>query len=36
MAQYASLINPLKLNGNYMSHLLQQSITLHFVFMCFL
>jgi hypothetical protein len=29
------LFNPLKLSGNNMSHLLQQSINLHFVFMCF-
>jgi hypothetical protein len=28
------LLNHLKPNGNYMSHLLQQSVTLHFVFMC--
>jgi hypothetical protein len=27
--------NPLKLSGNYMYHLLQQSVTLHFVFMGF-
>jgi hypothetical protein len=26
-------INPLKPSGNYMYHLLQQSVTLHFVFM---
>jgi D-alanyl-lipoteichoic acid acyltransferase DltB (MBOAT superfamily) len=27
--------NPLKHNGNYMPHLVQQSTTLHFVFMGF-
>jgi hypothetical protein len=30
-----STFNTLKPNGNYMSHLLQQSVTLHFVFMDF-
>jgi hypothetical protein len=30
------VINPLKPNGNYMYHLLQQSVTLHFVFMGFI
>jgi hypothetical protein len=28
-------INPLKTRGNYMNHLLYQSLTLHFVFMGF-
>jgi hypothetical protein len=28
-------INPLKLSGNYMSHLLRQSVYFHFVFMGF-
>jgi hypothetical protein len=30
-----NLLNPLKLSGNYMYHLLQQSVTLRFVFVCF-
>jgi hypothetical protein len=29
------ILNPLKPSGNYMYHLLQQSVTLHFVCMCF-
>jgi hypothetical protein len=29
-------INPLKPNGNYMCHQLQQSLTLHFVFIGFI
>jgi hypothetical protein len=33
---FISSINPLKINGSYMYSLLKQSITLHFVFMCFL
>jgi hypothetical protein len=32
---FNSSFNLLKPNGNYMSHLLQQSVTLHFVFMDF-
>jgi hypothetical protein len=28
-------INPFKPSGNYISHLLQQSVTLHFLFTCF-
>jgi hypothetical protein len=32
---YDEAFNPLKPSNNYMYHLLQQSITLHFVFMCF-
>jgi hypothetical protein len=32
---WRSLLNPLKPNGNFMSHLRQQSVTLHFVFMGF-
>jgi hypothetical protein len=30
------LLNPLKPNGKYMSHLIQQSVTLHFVFVGFI
>jgi hypothetical protein len=32
---YSAPAHTLKLNGNYISHLLQQITTLHFVFMCF-
>jgi hypothetical protein len=32
---YMIQFNPLKPSGNYMSHQLQQTVTLHFVFMRF-
>jgi hypothetical protein len=32
---YLQLINPLRLSGNYMNHLLWQSVMLHFVFIGF-
>jgi hypothetical protein len=32
---YIQCLNPLNPNGNCMCHLLQQSIALHFVFICF-
>jgi hypothetical protein len=32
---YADNINPLRLSGNYMYHMLWPSVMLHFVFMCF-
>jgi hypothetical protein len=35
LCRHEQTVNPLKPSGNYMYHLLWQSVTLHFVFMCF-